>query len=97
MLEKLCVKGEAGIPHDPLNTKTRQNMFGSNVYKEKPPKSLWSLITDEFEDQVLQLLMFAALISTVLGVAVEEQRQERNLSITLRWFITLLILVTHAR
>lgn len=76
MLEKLCVKGEAGIPHDPLNTKTRQNMFGSNVYKEKPPKSLWSLITDEFEDQVLQLLMFAALISTVLGVAVEEQRQE---------------------
>ena len=33
MLEKLCVKGEAGIPHDPLNTKTRQNMFGSNVYK----------------------------------------------------------------
>ena len=76
LLEKLCVSGESGIPHDVINTKARQNMFGSNVYKEKPPKSLWSLVAEQFEDQVLQLLMFAALISTVLGVAVEEQRHE---------------------
>lgn len=76
MLEKLCVTGEAGIPHEVVNTKARQNRFGANVYKEAPPKSLWSLVAEQFEDQVLQLLMFAALISTVLGVAVEEQRHE---------------------
>ena len=76
MIEKLCVTAEAGIPHEVVNTKARQARFGSNVYKEAPPKSLWSLIVEQFEDQVLQLLMFAALLSTVLGVAVEEQRKE---------------------
>lgn len=77
IMTKLCGSFETGITDEATGVLLRQQRFGKNQYKEVPPKSLWSLLAEQFEDQVLQLLMFAALLSTILGVAIEEQRKER--------------------
>lgn len=54
----------------------RQIAFGANRFKSIPIKSFFSLLVGNLKDPTLILLMVAALISTVLGTAIKEQREE---------------------
>ena len=42
--------------------------FGSNKVKERKMSTIWEMILDGFEDPILQILIFAAVISIVIGV-----------------------------
>lgn len=50
--------------------------FGPNKFKEAPPKSFFSILKETLKDPTLILLMFAATVSTVLGIAIKEEREE---------------------
>jgi P-type Ca2+ transporter type 2C len=48
--------------------------FGANRFKEVPTKTFLSILLEALKDPTLILLMFAATISTVLGAAIKEER-----------------------
>lgn len=50
--------------------------FGSNTFKEVPPRSFWSILLETLKDPTLILLMAAATVSTALGAGVKEEREE---------------------
>lgn len=64
-----------GITGD-TSVESRQTAFGVNRFKAVPLKSFFALLLGNLQDPTLILLMVAALISTVLGVAVKDQREE---------------------
>ena len=49
--------------------------FGPNSFKEIPARSFWSILLEALKDPTLILLMAAATVSTVLGVAIKEERE----------------------
>ena len=49
--------------------------FGANRFKEVPTKTFLSILLEALKDPTLILLMFAATISTVLGAAIKEERE----------------------
>ncbi|KAL3147296.1 hypothetical protein ABBQ32_002784 [Trebouxia sp. C0010 RCD-2024] len=55
----------------------RHAEFGANRFRELPQKSFWSMVFEALQDPTLLLLMAAALVSTVLGVAIEEEREQK--------------------
>jgi Ca2+-transporting ATPase len=54
----------------------RMTEFGNNKLKEIKPKPFLQLLINNLKDPILILLMAAALVSTVLGAAVEEERKQ---------------------
>ena len=68
-----------GISHEQPTEKYishRVKAFGSNTFEYPPPKTLIQLMIEQLEDKTLQLLCFAAIISLVIGLAVECHRQD---------------------
>ncbi|GFY84751.1 autoinhibited Ca(2+)-ATPase, isoform 4 [Actinidia rufa] len=49
----------------------RQKIFGSNVYDDKHRKSFWAFTWDALHDITLVILLVCAVISIVLGIAIE--------------------------
>mmetsp|Transcript_211 Transcript_211/g.228 ORF Transcript_211/g.228 Transcript_211/m.228 type:complete len:653 (-) Transcript_211:390-2348(-) len=56
----------------------RSAVFGSNRYKETPPKSFFSLVWDVLQDPIVILLCIAAGISTTIGAAIPEEREANH-------------------
>lgn len=50
--------------------------YGRNDFESPDPKSLFSLFLDQLQDPTLILLMVLALLSTILGSAIPEEREE---------------------
>ena len=50
--------------------------FGSNTFREVPPRSFWSILLETLKDPTLILLMAAATVSTALGAGIKEEREE---------------------
>jgi len=56
---------------DGLNNSTaavRLRQFGPNKLQQEPPKSVWKLIAEQFEDRLVQILLFVAVLSAVFSV-----------------------------
>lgn len=47
------------------------NDYGNNQPIIKPPKTIWTLIIENFEDDMLKILCASAVVSLVLGIATE--------------------------
>ncbi|KAL0043569.1 hypothetical protein WJX79_008696 [Trebouxia sp. C0005] len=60
-----------------LSASNRQKQFGANKFKDVPQKAFFTLFWENLNDPTLILLMAAALVSTVLGVTIKEQREEK--------------------
>ena len=45
--------------------------YGDNQPIVKPPKGIWELIMENFEDDMLKILCVSAVVSLVLGIATE--------------------------
>lgn len=58
------------------NVERNRVAFGANTFKEVPPKSFFSILLEALKDPTLILLMVAATVSTILGTAIEEEREE---------------------
>nr|DAD42498.1 TPA_asm: hypothetical protein HUJ06_000728 [Nelumbo nucifera] len=66
---KVSVSLENGVISKELPV--RQNIYGSNKYVEKPPRSLWVFIWEALQDLTLIILMVCAVVSVGVGIATE--------------------------
>ena len=54
----------------------RRKVFGKNELPEEPPKPLWELILQQFEDVMVRLLVVAAVVSLLLAVFEEDEDEK---------------------
>jgi Ca2+-transporting ATPase len=76
---KLHVSLENGInpnAKSPYSLEDRRRIFGSNVLPTIPSKGFFYLWFSNLKDPIIIMLMAAALVSTVLGVAVPVEREQ---------------------
>ncbi|KIY97527.1 calmodulin binding calcium-transporting ATPase [Monoraphidium neglectum] len=60
----------------PASVDEHARVFGPNKYKEVPSKNFFALCFENLKDPIILLLIAAALVSTVLGSALPDQRKE---------------------
>jgi Ca2+-transporting ATPase len=60
----------------PMSLDDRRRIFGANVLPMVPTKSFFYLWYQNLKDPIIVMLMVAALVSTILGVAVPEEREQ---------------------
>jgi len=58
---------ETGIKFNDQERVDRVEAFGPNSFPPPHIKTLWELIMENFEDQINQILLAAALVSLVIG------------------------------
>ena len=79
---RLCTPPDSGPALVPASVATtpsidaRRAAFGANKFKEVASKSFIRLFFESLKDPILVLLMAAALVSTVLGAAIPEEREQ---------------------
>ena len=79
---RLCTNLDAGPALVPASVATppsidaRRAAFGANKFKQVASKSFLRLFFESLKDPILVLLMAAALVSTVLGAAIPEEREQ---------------------
>ncbi|KAJ3387817.1 hypothetical protein HDU92_001769 [Lobulomyces angularis] len=73
---------------------TNQSKYGKNELPEEPATPLWKLILEQFQDQLVIILLIAAAIS--LGLAALENQEEGSISAFVEPAVILLILVANA-
>lgn len=66
---RLNVSFDQGIRSSDIPT--RQSIYGSNTYTEKPSKSFWMFVWDALQDLTLIILMVCAVVSIGVGLATE--------------------------
>ncbi|KAL1816250.1 hypothetical protein DCAR_0520625 [Daucus carota subsp. sativus] len=62
---------EKGIKGDDDDVLERKNVYGSNTYPRKKPRSFWRFLLDACRDTTLIILMVAAAASLALGIKSE--------------------------
>lgn len=66
----------SGLAHDPAVVAEHSRVYGPNTFKERPCKNFFVLCWENLQDPIILLLCAAALVSTVLGAAIPQQRAE---------------------
>ena len=74
LMGHLEVNLKTGLPTEPNELARRRAAFGTNVIPSPPPKSFIALCIDAIQDKTLIILMFAAVLSIILGVTVEHDK-----------------------
>jgi len=64
------------VSSGPSSVLMHKQVFGANTYKEVPSKSFIALVLDNIKDPIIMLLIFAALVSTILGASLKEEREK---------------------
>ena len=62
---------QTGISASQEDKNERIRKYGKNDPVVKPPKTLWEMVLQNFEDPMLKILCVAAIISLTLGIAME--------------------------
>lgn len=62
---------------DPTTIVHRQEVFGANRTKQIPTKNFFTLWFTNLKDPIIVMLMVAALVSTILGVAIPAEREDQ--------------------
>jgi len=57
---------------------SHREVFGPNTFAEVPPKSFFALVFENLRDPIIMLLIFAALVSTIFGLSLEEERENNG-------------------
>lgn len=66
---RLKVSLDEGINSE--DVPTRKNLFGPNMYTEKPSKSFWMFLWEALHDVTLVILIVCAVVSVGVGLATE--------------------------
>ncbi len=74
VMESVETNTKTGLANNPQELERRKSMFGVNYIKPIAPKSFLALCFDAIQDKTLIILIIAAVVSIVLGVAVEEDK-----------------------
>jgi len=70
ILREQDVSLEKGL--DNSSVKTRQGKYGLNELEQEERTPLWKLVLEQFEDKLVQILLFAAMLSFVLAFFEED-------------------------
>eukprot|EP00201_Polytomella_parva_P009432 CAMPEP_0175050876 /NCGR_PEP_ID=MMETSP0052_2-20121109/7489_1 /TAXON_ID=51329 ORGANISM="Polytomella parva, Strain SAG 63-3" /NCGR_SAMPLE_ID=MMETSP0052_2 /ASSEMBLY_ACC=CAM_ASM_000194 /LENGTH=692 /DNA_ID=CAMNT_0016315101 /DNA_START=58 /DNA_END=2132 /DNA_ORIENTATION=+ len=73
---------------------THTEVFGPNRFPEALPKSFFSLVWDNLQDPVNLILCFAATVSTILGVAIPEERKKADWIEGVAIWVALLLVIS---
>ena len=65
---------KAGLDGSLQDLEARRREYGPNYIAPVPPKSFLALALDAIQDKTLVILIVAALLSIILGVTVEQQK-----------------------
>jgi Ca2+-transporting ATPase len=90
----LKVDPKKGIPDDDSDIKSRQQIFGSNTYPEKPTKGFLLFVWEALQDVTLIVLMVCACISLAVGIVTEGIESGWYDGAGILLSITLVVLVT---
>lgn len=88
---------EEGLSGDEISSslQPRIDAYGANMFKYPPPKSFFWLMIEAFKDAIILILCAAAVVSLVIGVAVEEKRDHygylEGIAIILVIFVVVLV------
>ncbi|VAI56222.1 unnamed protein product [Triticum turgidum subsp. durum] len=85
---------EKGIHGDEADLSCRANAFGANRYPRKKGKSFWVFLWEACKDLTLVILIVAAAISLVLGIATEGIKEGWYDGASIAFAVFLVILVT---
>ncbi|KAM1185033.1 hypothetical protein ACFX13_014653 [Malus domestica] len=69
ILRKVSVSVDEGVKDS--NIAIRQNVYGLNRYKEKPPRTFLVFVWEALQDLTLMILMVCAVVSIGVGIATE--------------------------
>jgi len=85
---------EKGIHGDEADLSCRANAFGANRYPRKKGRSFWVFLWEACQDMTLVVLIIAAVISLVLGIATEGIKEGWYDGTSIAFAVFLVILVT---
>ncbi|PUZ74324.1 hypothetical protein GQ55_1G055600 [Panicum hallii var. hallii] len=85
---------EKGIHGDEADLSCRANAFGANRYPRKKGRSFWVFLWEACQDMTLVILIVAAVISLVLGIATEGVKEGWYDGTSIAFAVFLVILVT---
>ncbi|XP_062218344.1 calcium-transporting ATPase 5, plasma membrane-type-like [Phragmites australis] len=85
---------EKGIHGDEADLSCRANAFGANRYPRKKGKSFWVFLWEACQDLTLVILIIAAVISLVLGIATEGIKEGWYDGTSIAFAVFLVIVVT---
>ncbi|TPX38290.1 hypothetical protein SmJEL517_g00074 [Synchytrium microbalum] len=88
----LSVDPKKGLSKSDVETRTEE--YGKNELPSDPPTPLWQLILEQFQDQLVLILLGAAVISFVLA-ALETDEKEKSTAFV-EPIVILLILIANA-
>ena len=76
--------------------KKRQEKYGRNELEQEEPTPLWKLVLEQFEDSLVQILLGAALVSTLLAFFEESEHGGIKLEAFVEPAVILTILILNA-
>ncbi|TVU32810.1 hypothetical protein EJB05_24568, partial [Eragrostis curvula] len=85
---------EKGIHGDEADLSCRANAFGANRYPRKKGRSFWLFLWEACQDLTLVILIVAAVISLVLGIATEGVKEGWYDGASIAFAVFLVIVVT---
>lgn len=71
IFDKLASSATTGIEDSAASKQKRIDYFGSNELVEPPAKTIWEMFIKCFDDLTLQMLLIAAIVSLIIGIATE--------------------------
>lgn len=74
LMNHLETNSKVGLPGTAHDLERRKAVFGMNYIAPVPPKSFFALMLDAIQDVTLIILICAAIVSIVIGLAAEEDK-----------------------
>ncbi|RKP14584.1 hypothetical protein BJ684DRAFT_5461, partial [Piptocephalis cylindrospora] len=91
VLDRFQIQPDQGLSPEQIRTNTE--IYGPNELPEDPPTPLWELIVEQFKDQLVIILIIAAVVSFVLAML---EDGEEGASAFVEPIVILLILIANA-
>ncbi|XP_061353938.1 calcium-transporting ATPase 1, endoplasmic reticulum-type-like [Gastrolobium bilobum] len=92
--EHFKVTVKKGLSHDEVEK--RRRIYGYNELDNHEGQSIWSLVIDQFNDTLVRILLFAAVVSFILAWLDGEEGSDMEITAFVEPLVIFLILIVNA-